>query len=1002
MTGTQQIGESSKKGDVAKNPILGHPYDEPQRYWKLDDKYRTTDEIIEGRRPSGSYMRANESIGGAIPKSEKSSSIFAKSAEGVPPHPTINEIREIVGTWRRQEYPGTTQATHDLLDFWSSDNIEPKPYFCQREAVETAVWLTEAGSVHDPESHKQITDRLSKIAADWNDGIERIAIKMATGTGKTLVMAMLMLWKAANAEKRADFLIIVPNLTVKSRLQELLPGSETSFYERLTPTGRKAAIKKIKVTIENYHTFQIRKNVVFEGFSKMPSGAEKALAKGGPNREDPPEWPETSTQMLARALKNFRGANEITVFNDEAHHCYRPAQTGLGTTAEENEFEEAATVWYSLLKYLKQDGRLGQVYDLSATPMYMMRPQGLGHNPFPWTVTDYPLIEAIEAGLTKIPRIPIADDTEAEEPKYRDTYNQMNKKRIGKTPDTLIVQLLRHMHEEYKKTLDRYAIQGKTPIMIVVANDKKNAEDFYRHIAGSRTTTRSKGEEIEHWTRGAYDAFSNVDPKAQEPVEDPPTLLIHSGLDDPTNETQAASTAAADQAAFFPAPEIDGKKPSKAQQVEHIREIFQSVGKLGGKGEHIRCIVSVSMLTEGWDVRTVTQIFGYRAFTSQLLCEQIAGRALRRSTPLTSEREKPTPEYADIFGVPFSFMRGASDAPLPPNEEWVVRTLPDRKPLRIIFPCLESYQYEPGKGLTAMLEPYKIKQTDRPTWTKLAPAAGQSRKINFGDSTPARRSAIEYGLAKAAMERFIKDRGGNGQKKVLIRQRALFASLLIATREWLAHEKIGVSESNLWLLADEHGKNTAAEAIARACVSEVDGKPRVVPVFPEGEEPLRDTGEVSFRTGLTHRYPADPKDTTRLSELNAAACHIRNETRVAEILENHSHVVAWARNYRLGWRIPYLDPRTGRWRQYEPDFIAKVKMPDGALLNLVLEFKGDAESEDAKIKKKAVESCWLPAVNGSEELTQDGFWHFCQIENISNTSNAIDDARQSGALWGQE
>ena len=356
-----------------------------------------------------------------------------------------------------------------------------------------------------------------------------------------------------------------------------------------------------------------------------------------------------------------------------------------------------------------------------------------------------------------------------------------------------------------------------------------------------------------------------------------------------------------------------------------------------------------------------------------------------------------------IFGVPFSFMRGASDAPCRRVRNESLGRCQTAMSLRIIFICLESYQYEPGKGLTAMLEPYKIKQTDRPNFlTKLAPAAGQSRKINFGDSTPARRSAIEYGLAKAAMEQFIKDRGGNGQKKVLIRQRALFASLLIATREWLAHEKIGVSESNLWLLADDHGKNTAAEAIARACVSEVDGKPRVVPVFPEGEEPLRDTGEVSFRTGLTCRYPADPKDTTRLSELNAAACHIRNETRVAEILENHSHVIAWVRNYRLGWRIPYLDPRTGRWRQYEPDFIAKVKMPDGTLLNLVLEFKGDAESEDAKIKKKAVESCWLPAVNGSEELTQGGFWHFCQIEDISNTSNAIDDARQSDALWGQE
>ena len=1000
MADTQQTG----RGGGAKSPILDHPYVEPRQYWKLDDKYRATDEIIEGRRPSGSYMRINESIGGAIPKSEKSSSVLAKSAEDVAPHPTINEIRGIVGAWRRHGYPGTTQATHDLLEFWSSDNIEPKPYFCQREAVETVVWLTEAGSRDDPENHKQITDRLSKIAVDWNDGIERMAIKMATGTGKTLVMAMLMLWKAANTEKRADFLIIVPNLTVRNRLQELKPGSETSFYEQLTPTGRKAAINKIKVTIENYHTFQTGKNVVFEGFGNMPSIPEKALVKGGPNREDLPEWAETPTQMLARALKNLCGASEITVFNDEAHHCYRPAQTGFGMTSEESEYEEAAAVWYSLLKHLKQDGRLGQVYDLSATPMYMRCPQGLDHYLFPWTVTDYPLIEAIEAGLTKIPRIPIADDTDADEPKYRDTYNQMDKKRIGKKPAALIVQLLRHMHEEYKKTLDRYASQGKTPVMIVVANDKKNAEDFYRHIAGSRATTRTKGEKTEHWTRGAYEAFSNVDPKAQGPVENPPTLLIHSGLDDPPNEIQTArtKTAAADQAAFFPAPEIDGKKPSRPQQVKHIREIFQSVGKPGGKGEHIRCIVSVSMLTEGWDVRTVTQIFGYRAFTSQLLCEQIAGRAMRRSMPPTGEKEKLTPEYADIFGVPFSFMRGASDAPLPPNQEWVVRTLPDRKPLRIIFPCLESYQYEPGKGLTARLDPYRIEQTGRPNRTKIAPAAGESREIRFGDSSPARRSAIEYELAKAAMERFIKDHRGNGQKKVLMRQRALFASLLIATREWLAHEEIGVSESNLWLLADEHGKNTAAEAIARACVLEVDGKPKVVPVFPEGEEPLRGTGEVSFRTGLTHRYPADPKDTTRLSELNAAACHIRNETRVAEILENHSHVVAWARNYRLGWRIPYLDPRTGRWRQYEPDFIAKVKMPDGALLNLVLEFKGDAESEDAKIKKKAVESCWLPAVNGSAELTQDGFWHFCQIENTSNTSNAIDDARQSGALWGQE
>ena len=608
------------------DPILNTPWDPPTGHWVLDPQTnQATDKLGAGRRPSAGRT--------LMPRPRKTAVQPELGDVATEPFDTINRLRECVEAWRSRHYPGTTARTRQLLEFWKSGQHWFSPFFCQREAVETAIWLAEAGEVDDPSAWSGIVGRLNDVNHRWNDDISRIAFKMATGSGKTVVMAMLMVWHAVNHAMPRDFLIIAPNLTVKDRLAELRSDHPEYLLRQLTPLQFQVDLNRLRVTILNFQAFQRRNVLYVNGPGDTASNAVRKVLRKGAD----PRWSETTGQMLNRLLPTHRSGKPIVVINDEAHHCYRMDTTGLQKGDKEQQDEEGrAALWFSAIAGLQEQGRLARVFDLSATPMYLRRPAELQTEHFQWIVSDYPLSDAIEAGLTKIPRLPVDDDTHNDNPVYRDVYKRTKPTQLnGEKMHELVRELLDTMHQHYAESVaPAYEQHAVIPVMIVVANDIANATALFRWIAGYR-------DDAGLLRPGQLDAFANI--RSDGYVEHPPTLLVHSQLGDAEADgKKALQDIAAEQASLH-----TSTAKTKKQQVQAIRDIFNTVGRKGEPGEHIRCVISVGMLTEGWDAKTVTHIFGFRAFTSQLLCEQVTGRALRRTsssrTPKRASRAPSTP-----------------------------------------------------------------------------------------------------------------------------------------------------------------------------------------------------------------------------------------------------------------------------------------------------------------------------------------------------------------------
>ena len=947
------------------DPILNTPWDPPTEHWVLDPHTnQATNDPGAGRRPSA---------GRTLMPSPRKAAIQPELGDvATEPFDTINRLRECVEAWRSRRYPGTTARTRQLLEFWKSDQHWFRPFFCQREAAETAIWLVEAGEVDDPSAWRGIVGRLEVVNHRWNGDISRIAFKMATGSGKTVVMAMLMVWHAVNRSMPRDFLIIAPNLTVKDRLAELRSDHPDYLLRKLTPQQLEPALNRLRVTILNFQAFQRRNTLYVNGPGDTASNAVRKVLR----KDADPRWSETTGQMLNRLLPAHRSGEPIVVINDEAHHCYRMDTAGLKKGDKEQRDEEGrAALWFSAIAGLQEQGRLEQVFDLSATPMYLRRPAELQTEHFPWIVSDYPLSDAIEAGLTKIPRLPVDDDTRNDNPVYRDVYKRTKPAKLnGEKMHELVQELLDTMHQHYAESVaPGYEKHDVIPVMIVVANNIANATALFRWIAGYR-------DDEGRLRPGQLDVFANIRPDGY--VEHPPTLLVHSQLGDAEADGKKALQDIAAEQAGLHAPTAKTKK----QQVQAIRDIFNSVGRKGEPGEHIRCVISVGMLTEGWDAKTVTHIFGFRAFTSQLLCEQVTGRALRRTS---FEPDPGTnalgPEYANVFGVPYEFMRGVDDPvpPPPPKEPYTVEPVPDRKHLRIQFPNLSGYAWAPPEHRCHLnphaVRSYDIGAPDDPSETVAAGAIGESAEFYNADVTP---DLAIWQTAANAVEQFRTEER---------HRRSLFPAMLTATRDWLEHPKVQwVEGASLetrfpWLLRAPH-KDMIPVEIARA-VRDQRGEPTLLPVFADQHDPmqprLRSTDLSPFKTTVELAWP------TKNSELNKAPCHSKPEHAVAQALDVHPQIEAWARNFRLGWTIPWRDHELGQWRSYEPDFVARVLTPDGEPpLHLIIECKSRLfDDEDAEAKANTVNSLWIPAVEHG--LPSMGRWHYVYLIDPPNIADKI-------------
>lgn len=973
--------------------ILNTPYQIPNRHYRLDENHRATDEIVEGRRLSGNYLSVPEA-----PTSQRSGGNGSQSelSEQYPPHSRINLIRDAVSSWRAgdpsngvQPYEGASIMTRRLLQFWSSDSPEPQPFFCQVEALETLVWFLEAGPRLKSDIWSNINRETQQENGKWNESIPRLAVKMATGTGKTFVMAMIVLWQALLRQEQIDVVVITPGLTVRDRLRELDVTQGDGLYRSLLPPGFLMPTPRIRLTLINFQAFQARKDahLAVAGPDDKPSGVVKELLNRG-QQYKAGKWDEKPEEMLDRVLTKHRNSRRIIVINDEAHHCRAPLEGD----------EETAALWFNALRLLHRQGRLGQVYDLSATPIYNKLPPNLYYELFPWTVSDYPLIEAVEAGLTKIPRVPVEDDTEAEQPRYRNVYKAVEESsesvllRWGEEgkPNhipSLVKESLQQLYDHWQnKTRPQYEEVGITPVFIIVANTISNAQALYRYIAGYKD---KKGR----WHPGTFDAFSNVRPDRLGPVECPVTLLVHSPSKAEAAEGKEITFKDDDaQADFFPRDDL-----TKGEYQDWLRKIFNTVGQKGEAGENIRCVVSVSMLTEGWDVRTVTHIFGYRPFNSQLLCEQVAGRALRRtSLDTNSPSGMLNKEYANIFGVPFNFMRGDDDPPQPPKEYWPVYTVFGRADQRIVFPNILAYRVEPP-GLKCRLnpdkvQPFEITPAGNPTTTEAAGLLGDPMTTQLRQR---RRTEILYGLAGAVISRFCEKHGNQyNEDIVFLRRRVLFAYVLQAVEDWLKHPKVEYSPSVLPVVTSAPYNETIPQDILNACKFQDTGAPKIIPVFADETDPccprVLSTESIGFKTALKHRYPKETSSLTEHSELNAAACHSQGEVELAAALDEHPGIQAWARNFRLGFKIPYLNYATGAWDTYEPDFIARATDEAGGG-HFIIEYKGQEQKAD-KYKQQATENWWIPAVHGSDDPSCTGRWRYVFIQGVTDFDRQIAEA----------
>ena len=938
---------------------MNNPYDEPTKYWALDGRGRAIANLLHGRRPSAPYP--------TVPKTD--GLVSAPTDAETELHNRINAMRKRVKSWRQADYPGIGGRVLRLLKYWNrKDQYGTRPYFCQVEAIETLVWLCDADASVDP-SLLKLRAKLAKACGDHNGAIMRYATKMATGTGKTMVMGMVIAWQALRERSRTDVLILVPNLTVKDRLAQLLPQNSNNVYGKILPRDMQLPTQT-RVSIINYQAFQQRLGLDVLPGEVADSKTRRILTAGHP---EPDDWKESPQAMLDRVLRNHRGARKIVVINDEAHHCYRPepkARSDASTGANPRE----AARWFSTLQHLHDADLLDVVFDMSATPMFISRRADTDTELFPWIVSDYPLIEAIEAGLTKIPRVPVsyADQIKTnneikKNDRYRNLFHSIKKDERDLRHDSMhhdVKELLQKLEGKYKIESKRYKKNCKIPVMIVVAYPIQNAKAIYKHLAGYR--------DGEQWIPG-YDMFSNI--LDGKPVSPPNTLLVTSDMDNV--EDKDWKDLAIEQETFF----RPGSK--KQDRINYLREVFQTVGQKGKPGEKIRCIVSVNMLTEGWDARTVTHVFGYRAFKSDLLCEQVAGRALRRSYLPAGDLEQGEllpPEYAGIFGIPFSFMPGSGTIPASPNSSWKVQTVEDRSYLRVRFPNIRSYHID-QKFMAVELDPTKVAPYKPKTYdpdTVVAGVTGESESLD----TMRAHTAI-YKLAENITQ--VYNESGNCTRE-------FFMSVLQVVRAWLKHDNVECDDPRVLVHSTNLGNATKAVWSATVVKNLV---PQVLPVFADEHDPtaLRelDTGEVDFDTTKIHKYPADRLPAK--SELSAAACDSTQETRLAAILDAHDGIEAWARNHRLGWEIPYIDPKIGGWRSYTPDFVARVK---GGKAHLVIEFKGQ-ETEDAQIKKDAVETRWIPAVNNSTDPVCAGRWFYVYLDDESRMGSDFDDA-VGGAL----
>ncbi len=906
--------------------IINNPVDEPKKHWhRVNDG---TLELRHERRPA-SYDIINT----------------RDQTRRVQEIALVNSIRGRVSEWRAAGYPGVTIVTRKLLDHWNNHEAREYPfYFCQIEAIETLIWWVEGAA-----EFKQGI-QIEGDGGPW----ERLCNKMATGAGKTTVIAMIITWQVLNAltypKRTKDFsravFIVTPGLTVKSRLQVLYP-SEGSYYDlfNLCPDQTmRQKLNEAAVLIENWHTLMPAKE------------QERSVVKKGA---------ESDEAFTRRVLGNLADFKDIVVINDEAHHAYRqnPKDKVGRRRAEELGIDpDEATRWVEGLDRLHKTRRISRCYDLSATPF---SPSGMASSDsalFTWIVSDFGLNDAIEAGLVKTPRIVVRDDGMPDpdlKPKLYHIYKDpavsedLNRKAEPHEPlPQLVQQAYTLLGADWRAYREDWAKEGhhSPPVMLTVCNRTETAARIEHHF--------NSGGAIWPELR-APDRTLRVDSKVLEKAE----VGEAAASNKPYEERLRAILAAAN---ITPTKKATFKEMKKE---ELLREIVDNVGKRNEAGQDLQNVISVAMLSEGWDAKNVTHIMGLRAFTSQLLCEQVIGRGLRRVTyDKETEGERAglfVPEYVNVFGVPLTIFEDATNdpaAPPTPKPSVQIEVVRERGDLELTWPNVLRVD-------TVMKRDLQVDWPSVPVLT-LDPAA----TIISADLAPAMNGASDMSqmvpidlemvpegfrlqrLTFLAAQKCLVTLSGRftGENGYLLKQ------LVKLVEDFLKSDRLEIPSLfhqdplrrriliglNMDLIVDyviRHLKQSDSRQSLELILNEA--------------HPLGRTGDM--RTW----YTTKPNVLAFKSHLSHVVGDSTWEGYAAGVMEKSARVQAYAKNDHLGFEVSYL--WNGSRRRYVPDFI--VKGSSGA--NLVLELKGQKSPQNDA--KHAAMAEWVAAVN---EDGRFGLW----------------------------
>jgi type III restriction enzyme len=910
--------------------------------------------------------------------------------------PLVNALREDVKRWREGGYEGATEVTKELLRYWWREDRLTRLFFCQLEAAETVIFLNEIrlsgkylrfNPAFTDEDLDQLQDQPGDLALA---PLIRMGLKMATGSGKTVVMAMLIAWAFCNRGKVPSdvrfpeaALIVCPNLTIKERLQVLRPENEDNYYEEfdLLPMRLRPLMAKGKVLITNWHLF-------------LP---ESEHAEGGETYTVVNKGPEGPEAFARRVLGDLYNHKSIMVFNDEAHHAWRP---NYGSDEKSHQSElETATVWVEGLDKLNHAVGIRCCVDLSATPFYI---QGSGYvegSPFPWLVSDFGLVDAIESGLVKIPRLPVSDTTGRPDPKYFRLWQHIVEENLqpgdflstGRTrrpkPEAVYREAEAALQTLAGQWLERFGYiqeatdaQDKTPPVLIVVCDNTNlAAVFYRKISGER--------EIEVEVEGRRGSTKTVTQTVYGKGDVFPDYFSNTEHFKPTVRIDTQLLAEA---------ESDDPNVTKEEAAEQLRRIVATVGQPGEPGEQVRCVVAVSMLNEGWDAHNVTHILGLRAFGSQLLCEQVVGRGLRRMDyTVDKETGMLVEEYVDIYGVPFSLIpfkgrksKGTAPEDKPKNH---VRALPERSQFEIKFPVVEGYAFALKRNVITAdvdaIEPLVIAPEEEPTAVFVKPRVGYEMGhpslIGPGEFERQDRQAyydsmhIQTIIFEITRQIVTVLGGGHFQKPTLkgdpkLRMQSrhqLFPQVLRLVQAYIQRrvECRGVDPRELG--QERYTQLIVERLLAAIKPDDSAGESPLLPILNRYQS-TGSTADVDFKT-------TRPCFVTTYSHINlVAADTARWEQSAAFRLEaavEKGLAQFYARNDELGLMIPYDFLRVSQ--HYQPDFL--VRLANGT--TLILEIKGQETEQDRA--KHAAAKRWVEAVNNWGQL---GTWafHVCKDPQV--------------------